>query len=94
MTGFRRILGRGLLGLAGLVAVSYACDYGYAKARNAPFADVQIERYLAIAEHFNKIGYEPTTPVTERCVYSLFPHFGYAPCWYLTRHTVRYIKIG
>ena len=27
-------------------------------------------------------------------VYSIFPHFGHNPCWYVTRHTVRYIRIG
>lgn len=92
--GVRRAVGKGLLALVAFAAVLYACDYGYARARHEPFADVQVDRFLAIAEHFNKVGYERTTPVTERCVYSLFPHFGYAPCWYLTRHTVRFVKIG
>lgn len=91
---FRRILRKGLLGLAGFLVVLYGIDYLYAKLRHDPFADVRIERFLAIAEHFNKIGYERTSPVTEKCVYSIFPHFGYAPCWYLQRHTVRFVKIG
>ncbi|HTA42359.1 MAG TPA: hypothetical protein VK789_07930 [Bryobacteraceae bacterium] len=90
----KRIAGKALLGLTVFVALLYGCDYLYARVRSAPFADVRIERFLAIAEHFNKIGYERTTPVTERCVYSIFPHFGNAPCWYLTRHTVRFVKIG
>ena len=65
--------------------------------QRGPFLDAQSQqRYciLAVAEHFNKIDYERTTPITERCVYSLFPHFGYNPCWYVTRHTVRFIKVG
>jgi len=76
----KRIAGKALLGLTVFVALLYGCDYLYARVRSAPFADVRIERFLAIAEHFNKIGYERTTPVTERCVYSIFPHFGNAPC--------------
>lgn len=91
---FRRLFKRASLALVGFAAVLYSTDYLYARFRPAPFADVHIERFLAVAEHFNKIGYERTTPVTERCVYSLFPHFGNAPCWYLTRHTVRFVKIG
>jgi hypothetical protein len=72
----------------------YGCDYLYARLRHEPFADIHIERYLAVAQHFNKIGYERTSPITERCVYSLFPHFGHNPCWYVTRHTLIFIKVG
>lgn len=90
----RRLAGKILLIAIAFTAVFYGIDYLYAKLRPAAYADVQIDRFLAIAEHFNKIGYERTTPVTERCIYSIFPHFGDAPCWYLTRHTVRFIKIG
>ena len=90
----RRFVWRTLLAVIGFAAVLYGCDFVYARARKNPFADVRIERFLAIAEHFNKIGYERTDPVTERCVYSIYPHFGYAPCWYLMRHTVRFVKIG
>jgi hypothetical protein len=90
----RRLVWRALPGVVGFAALLYGCDFVYAWARKAPFADVRIERYLAIAQHFNKISYERTDPVTERCVYSIYPHFGYAPCWYLMRHTVRFVKIG
>ena len=90
----RRFVWRALLAVIAFAAVLYGCDFVYAWARKAPFADVHIERYLQIAQHFNKVGYERTDPVTERCVYSIYPHFGYAPCWYLMRHTVRFVKIG
>lgn len=90
----RRIAGKILLIAIAFTAVLYGVDYLYAKFRPAPYTDVQIERFLAIAEHFNKVGYERTTPVTERCIYAIFPHFGNAPCWYLTRHTIRFVKIG
>jgi hypothetical protein len=90
----RRLVWRVLLAVIAFAAVLYGCDFVYAWARKAPFADVHVERYLEIAQHFNKVGYERTDPVTERCVYSIYPHFGYAPCWYLMRHTVRFVKIG
>jgi hypothetical protein len=84
-----------ILAAAALLAIAiYGCDDLYARLRHAPFADVHIDRYLAVAEKFNKIDYERTDPITERCVYSLFPHFGYNPCWYVTRHTLRFINVG
>jgi hypothetical protein len=83
-----------LIATALLTLFAYGCDDLYARLRHEPFADIHIDRFLAVAEKFNKIGYEPTSPITERCVYSLFPHFGHNPCWYVTRHTVKFIKIG
>lgn len=90
----KRIIGRVLLALIGATAVLYAADFVWAHARQPSFADVQIERFLAIAEHFNKVSYERTDPVSERCVYALFPQYGYTPCWYLMRHTVQFVKVG
>ncbi len=72
----------------------YGCDYLYARLRHEPFLDVHVDRVLAVAEKFNKIDYARTSPITERCVYSLFPHFGHNPCWYVTRHTLIIIKVG
>ncbi len=82
------------LAMVSFLAVLYLCDDLYARFRHEPFADVHIDRMLAVHEKFNKIGYESTDPITERCVYALFPHFGYNPCWYVTRHTMRFIDIG
>lgn len=91
---FKRIARMVLASGIGFGAVLYGCDSLYVRLRPPSFAQVRIERFLEIAEHFNKVGYERTDPVMEKCVYAIFPHFGYAPCWYLTRHTVRFVKIG
>jgi hypothetical protein len=72
----------------------YGCDDLYARFRHEPFADVHVDRILAVSEHFNKIDYERISPITERCVFSLFPHFGHNPCWYVSRHTLIFIKVG
>jgi hypothetical protein len=89
-----RILWKVLLAVVAFAAAAYGCDFLYAKFRPAPTADVHIDQYLAISQKFNKIDYERTDPVTERCVYSIFPHFGSSPCWYLMRHTLRFVKVG
>lgn len=83
-----------LFPLAVLTAVLYGFDNLYVLMRHEPYADVHIDRMLAITEKFNKIEYERTDPITERCVYSIFPHQGYNPCWYVTRHTFRIVKVG
>jgi hypothetical protein len=89
-----RLHGKILVGTAVAAAGIYGVDDVYARIRHIPGADVHIERYLAVAEKFNKISYEKTDPVTERCIYTLLPHFGHRPCWYVMRHTVQFISVG
>jgi hypothetical protein len=90
----KRLLSRILIGLVLLTSVAWGIDEISVLLRHEPYADVHIDRFLAIAEKFNKIDYERTDPITERCVYALFPHSGHNPCWYVTRHTLRFIKVG
>jgi hypothetical protein len=60
--------------------------------RRQPFATVTVERYDAIPEKNGKVefGFEP--PVQQTCVRALFPHLGYPPCWYLSRHAEQRIN--
>ena len=90
----RRWLKRGLLGLIAAAAVVYAIDDTVARLRHKPGADVRVTRYLAVPQKFNKVEYDPAAPVTEHCIRALLPHFGYQPCWYLERHTVRFVDLG
>jgi hypothetical protein len=89
-----RILLKIVAAFALLIAVAYGFDDLYVRLRHEPYADVRIDRILAVSQKFNKIDYERTDPITEKCVYSLFPHAGYSPCWYLMRHTSQIIEIG
>jgi len=89
-----RIVLKVLLALTLIAALVYGCDDLYARMRHEPGEDVRIDRVLAVAQKFNKIDYERTDAITERCVNSVFPHFGHNPCWYVKRHTVRLVPIG
>jgi hypothetical protein len=89
-----RVLRNFLFGAIAVLAVVYAGDDIVARVRHVPGADVHIDRFLAVPQKFNKIGYERTDPVTERCIYTLLPHFGHKPCWYVTRHTVQFVDVG
>jgi hypothetical protein len=78
------------VGLA-LVATVYVCDdlsvrYRIPKGRQ-PFGTVTIQRYDAIPEKNGKTEFAFEDPVIQACVHSLFPHLGYQPCWYLSRHS-------
>lgn len=50
------------------------------------FGSVTIQRYDAISEKNNKTEFVYEDPIVQTCVHSLFPHLGYTPCWYLSRH--------
>jgi hypothetical protein len=50
-----------------------------------PFGTVHVRRYYSISEKNNRMEFLPADPETVTCVHSLFPHFGYSPCWYASR---------
>jgi hypothetical protein len=81
---------RALLGFVVGLAALYGGDYLTIRARvwkgMAPFGTVQIERYAAVHEKNGKTEFIFDQPETGTCVHSIFPHLGYAPCWYLNRH--------
>lgn len=93
----KRILLRLLVAGVVLVGLVYAGDYlslRYRIPRNrAQFGTVTVTEMYAIHEKNSKTEYQFTPPQDEPCVLSLFPHFGYAPCWYLRRHTEKRIDI-
>jgi hypothetical protein len=80
-----------------LALLTYAGDYLSVRYRipnnRDPFSTVTIQPYYAIHEKNGKTEYDFATPENQACVRSLFPHFGYSPCWYVKRHTERRIDI-
>jgi hypothetical protein len=83
-----------LLSLAGLV---YAGDYLSLRYKIPPgrpqFGSVTVQPYYEIHEKNGKTEYDYNDPQQETCVNSLFPHFGYAACWYLARHPEKKTEI-
>jgi hypothetical protein len=77
-----------------LLAFAYIFDYLSVRYRmrapktGDPFDTVTYPRVLAIPQKGNRVEYalDAQSPMeTQTCVHSLFPHFGYTPCWYLNR---------
>ena len=60
-------------------------------ARGSAFDSVTIDRYSAIHEKNNRLEFNYLGSDQQTCLRSLFPHAGYAPCWYVRRHTQKQI---
>ena len=87
----QRVVKRVLALLFAVTALTYAGDYLSFRVRLIhskpadPLESLTAPRILAIPEKGGKTSYEidqqnPEQTVT--CVHSLFPHAGFAPCWY------------
>jgi hypothetical protein len=83
---------RVLFGLLLVLGLFYVSDYLSVRVRMLhpkladPFESIKALRVLAIPEKNGKTEYDvdaqnPEQTVT--CVHSLFPHYGYSPCWYV-----------
>jgi hypothetical protein len=89
----RRIALRSLLVAIVLLALAYASDYAIFRYRvstnHQPFGTVSVQHYDAVLHKDGKseLIFDPATQQT--CVHALFPHGGYSPCWYLSRHSVQ-----
>jgi hypothetical protein len=90
------ILKRFLIGAAALSFVIYGGDFLSLQLRipsREQFGSVEIKRYFIVKLKNRKTGFMPDEPQTVSCVNSLFPQWGFAPCWWVTRHKVQEIEI-
>jgi len=80
-----------LLSVAVLAGLAYAVDYAVFRYRFAggrqAFGQVTVTHYDAVQQKNGKTEFLFDPPQVQTCVNSFFPHAGYAPCWYLQRHT-------
>jgi hypothetical protein len=61
--------------------------------RGDAFDSVTVTQVYVIHEKNGKTEYQYDPPQEQVCVRSLFPHFGYSPCWYVRRHPEKQIEI-
>jgi hypothetical protein len=90
LSAIRRWTLRALL----LVAFVYAGDYLAVRfpGSRSPFGTVSVQPYYAIHLKDKKTEFNFDVPPENKvCVHSLFPHMGYAPCWYASRETQKRI---
>lgn len=72
----------------------YGLDFGYARMRSDAFAEYPVDRMYEMTNRWGGVEFSVGRSGYERCVKSLFPHFGNVPCWYLRTQEVRYFKVG
>lgn len=86
-----------LTGMFALLLVVYVGDYLVVRVRIAkqldPFGIVRVQRSYAVTMKNGKPEYFFEPPADQACVNSLFPHFGYSPCWYLRRGKIEQVKM-
>jgi len=78
-------------GLAIIAVVAFAADYAIFRLRVAkgwtPYGSVTVLHYDAVPQRNGKTEFIFDPPAVETCIRAAFPHSGYPPCWYLSRHT-------
>jgi hypothetical protein len=93
----KRAILRGAFAMLTLVLLVYVGDYlslRYQIPRGRPqFGQVTVDTLWAIQKKNGKTEYQLGQPESDACVHSLFPHYGYNPCWYVSRHTEKRIDI-
>ena len=93
----KRALGLSAAALLAALVLLYAGDYLSLRYRiphhREQFGKVTVYTYYAIEKKANKIEFDYAGAEDVPCVHSIFPHFGYSPCWYLSRHAEKRINI-
>ena len=89
----KKIVVRVLAGIAAAGLIVYIADYAvlrYRIGRNlGPYGTVTVRYYYQVQEKNNRTEYAFASAQPQNCVNALFPHQGFAPCWYARRSPVR-----
>jgi hypothetical protein len=71
-------------------AIAFVVDWMVFEVRvvtkRNPYGTVTVDHYYAVGEKGGKTEFIFDPPQAQTCVHALFPHAGYSPCWYLSRH--------
>jgi len=79
-----------ILSVVVVAVVAYSLDYAVFRIRSATRGNangsVTVNRYYAVLQKNGKTQFIFDPPQAQTCVHAMFPHAGWLPCWYLTRH--------
>jgi hypothetical protein len=97
LADFMKFLIRLLILVVAVAGLAYGGDWSYLRYRiwrhGDGFGSVMVTPVYVIHEKSGKTNYQYAQPQDQACVRSLFPHFGYSPCWYVMRHQETRIEI-
>ena len=78
-----------------LAGIAYLGDSLYIRHKvasaNSAAALGNVRFYYATKLKNGKLNIYQDSPQNEVCVHALFPHYGYKPCWFVSRNTVRVV---
>ena len=91
----RSIAGWVLGALLIAAGIAYLGDSLYIRHKvagaNSAAALGNVRFYYATKLKNGKLNIYQDSPQNEVCVHALFPHYGYKPCWFASRNTVRVV---
>ena len=87
----KRILIIAVLSLCGLFLADTLALWLPIPGGRQQYGVVQVRRFYAMPLKGSKTEYGDAGIENVTCVHSLFPHFGYNPCWYANRHKVKWV---
>lgn len=90
----RRVMQMTVAGVCIAAAILYAADYATVRFGHTAYGAVIVTPYYVIPKKNGKTEFVFQPPELQKCVHSLLPHQGYAPCWYLSRHPEQPIRIS
>lgn len=96
ITKLRTVFIRSVVALLLLLGIVYAGDYGslrFSIPKREPYGSIEVDSYYAVPLKNGKTEFDPLPSIQQTCVNSLFPHYGYPPCWYVRRHTEKRINV-
>jgi hypothetical protein len=83
--------------LLGAAALIYAGDFLSARFafphHRQIYGSVTVKKTYAVLQKNHKEEYYFLPPEVQTCLNSLFPHFGFPPCWYLKRRQIQQVQM-
>jgi hypothetical protein len=81
--------------VAAAAGLTYISDFLYLRLKmankNSTEAFGSVQFFPATQLKNGKLDIYIESPQTETCVHTLFPHYGYNPCWYAKRNQVHVV---
>jgi len=87
----KRALIIAVLSLCGLFLADTLALWLPVPAGRRQYGVIQVRRFYAMPLKGSKTEYGDAGTENVTCVHSLFPHFGYSPCWYADRNKVKWV---
>jgi hypothetical protein len=94
--GGLKAIERVLLGATAAALLLYFGDWAslrYHIPSRDTFDVVKVDTYFTVPRKDGRDEYYPGSEQDQKCVRSIFPHFGYDPCWLVRRQKEKHVSL-